>query len=82
MYKTGCSGLVHWDDPEGWDEKGCGRGVQGGDTGTLMADSCQCMAKPLHFCKVINSPPPKKKQQLEQEGINGEDENKDTMILT
>ena len=19
MYETGCSGLVHWDDPEGWD---------------------------------------------------------------
>ena len=22
MYETGCSGLVHWDDPEGWDEEG------------------------------------------------------------
>ena len=22
------SGLVHWDDPEGWDEKGGGRGIQ------------------------------------------------------
>ena len=19
MHETGCSGLVHWDDPEGWD---------------------------------------------------------------
>ena len=27
-----CSGLVHWEDPEGWD-------------GEHMADSCQCMAK-------------------------------------
>ena len=25
-YETGCSGLVHWDDPEGWDGKGGGRG--------------------------------------------------------
>ena len=25
---TGCSGLVHWDDPEGWDGEGGGRGVQ------------------------------------------------------
>jgi len=25
MNETGCSGLVHWDDPEGWDEKGGGR---------------------------------------------------------
>ena len=22
---TGCSGLVHWDDPERWYGKGCGR---------------------------------------------------------
>ena len=22
MHETGCSGLVHWDDPEGWDGKG------------------------------------------------------------
>ena len=27
---TGCSGLVHWDDPEGWDGEGGGRGVQDG----------------------------------------------------
>ena len=25
---TGCLGLVHWDDPEGWYEEGGGRGVQ------------------------------------------------------
>ena len=29
MHDTGCSGLVHWDDPEGWDGEGGGRGVQG-----------------------------------------------------
>ena len=28
MHDTGCSGLVHWDDPEGWYGDGCGRGVQ------------------------------------------------------
>ena len=28
MHETGCSGLVHWDDPEGWDEEGSGRRVQ------------------------------------------------------
>ena len=22
MYETECSGLVHWDDPEGWDGEG------------------------------------------------------------
>ena len=25
-----------------------------GDTCTPMADSCQCMAKPLQYCKVIS----------------------------
>ena len=28
MHETGCSGLVQWDYPEGWDGEGCGRGVQ------------------------------------------------------
>ena len=27
MHETGCSGLVHWDDPEGWDGEGDGKGV-------------------------------------------------------
>ena len=31
MHDTGCSGLVHWDDPEGWDGQGGGRGVQDGE---------------------------------------------------
>ena len=55
MHETGCSGLVHCDDPEGWDEESGGRGVQDGEHPcTLMADSCQCMAKPLQYCKVIS----------------------------
>ena len=28
MDDTGCSGLVHWDDPEAWDREGDGRGIQ------------------------------------------------------
>ena len=28
MQDTGCSGLVHWDDPEGWDGEESGRGIQ------------------------------------------------------
>ena len=28
MHDTGCSGLVSWDDPEGWEGEGVGRGVQ------------------------------------------------------
>ena len=28
---SGCLGLVHWDDPEGWYRAGGGRGVQDGE---------------------------------------------------
>ena len=45
MHDTGCSGLVHWDDPEGWDGEGDGRGFRMGNTCTPMADSYKCMAK-------------------------------------
>ena len=31
MQDTGCLGMVHWDDPEGWDGEGSGRGVQDGE---------------------------------------------------
>ena len=53
MRDTRCSELVHWDDPEGWEEEGGGRGFRMGNTCTSMADSCQCMAKP-QYCKVIS----------------------------
>ena len=50
MHDTGCSGLVHWDDPEGWDGEGDGRGVQDGEH--MNTCSCQCMAKPIQCCKL------------------------------
>ena len=28
MHDTEYTGLVHWDDPEGWDGEGRGRGIQ------------------------------------------------------
>ena len=31
MHDTGCLGLVHWDDPEGWDREVGGKGVQDGE---------------------------------------------------
>ena len=46
--------LVHWDDPEGWDGEGGRRGVQDGQHMYTIADSCQCVAKPLQYCKVIS----------------------------
>ena len=32
MHETGYSGLVHWDDPEGWDGEGGGRRGSGWGT--------------------------------------------------
>ena len=32
MHDTGCLGLVHWDDPEGWYGEGGGRRVSGWET--------------------------------------------------
>ena len=37
---TGCLGLVHWDDPEGWYGEVGGRGFRMGNTCTPVADSC------------------------------------------
>ena len=31
MHEIGCSELLHWDDPEGWDGEGDGRGIQDGE---------------------------------------------------
>ena len=45
MHETGCSGLVHWDDPRDGMGREVGGGFRMGDTCTHMADSCQCMAK-------------------------------------
>jgi len=40
MHETGHSKPGYWDNPEGWDGEGGGRGVQDGDICTPMADLC------------------------------------------
>ena len=40
MHDTGCLGLVHWDDPEGWDGEGGGMGFRMGFTCVPVEDSC------------------------------------------
>ena len=41
MHDTGCLGLVHWDDPEGWyGEGGMRGGFRMGNMCIPMADSC------------------------------------------
>ena len=54
MHGTRWSGLVHWDDPEGWYGEEGGRGFRIGDTCTPVVDSCWCMEKSTQYCKVIS----------------------------
>ena len=54
MHETGCSALVHLNDPEGWDGEGGGRGFRMGIICTRMVDSYQCMAETTIYCKVIS----------------------------
>ena len=44
-----CSGLVHWEDPEGLGGEGGGGVIGMGNTCRSMADSCQCMTKPTEM---------------------------------
>ena len=43
-----------------------GGGFRMGNTCTPMADSCQCMAKPIQYCKVISLQLKKKKEMRVQ----------------
>ena len=50
MHDTGCFGLVHWDDPEGWyGERG---GFRIGNTCIPVADPFRYLAKLIQYCKV------------------------------
>ena len=71
MHETGCSGLVHWDDPEGWDGEGGGRGVQGGGTHVhpwLM--HVNVWQKPPQYYKVISLQLKKKKKTVNLYSLN------------
>ena len=50
-----CSGLVHWEDPEGWDGEGGEKGGSGWGTHVnpwlIRVNVCQ---KPLQYCKVTS----------------------------
>ena len=50
-----CLGLVHWDDPEGWDGEGGGRGGSGWGTHVNpWLIHVNVWQKPLQYCKVIS----------------------------
>ena len=54
MHETGCSGLVHWDDPEGWDGEGGERGLQDGEHVYTCGGFMSMYGKPIQYCKVIS----------------------------
>ena len=54
MHETGCSGLVHWMTLRDRMGRELGGAFRIGNTCTPVADSCQCMAKPPQYCKVIS----------------------------
>ena len=52
MHETGYSRLMHWDDPEGWDGEGSGRGVQDGQHMWLI--HVNVWQKPSQYYKAIH----------------------------
>ena len=51
---TGCLGLVHWDEPEGWYGEGGGSGVQNGEQMYTCGWFKLRYGKTNTICKVIN----------------------------
>ena len=50
MHDTGCLGLVHWDDPEGWNGGEEGGGFRMGNTCVPVADSFWYLANLIQLC--------------------------------
>jgi len=51
MHDTGCSELVHWDDPEGWYGEGGGRRVQDGEHMYTCGGFILIFGKTIQFVK-------------------------------
>ena len=56
MHDTGCLGLGHWDDPEGWNGEGGGRRVQDGEHMYTRGGFMSSMAKTIAALS-SNQPP-------------------------
>ena len=54
MQATGCLGLMHWDDPEGWYGEGGGRASGLGTRVHPWQIHVDVLAKPIQYCKVKN----------------------------
>ena len=65
MRETGCSGLIHWDDPDWWDVEGSGRGGSGWGTHVNpWLIHINVWQKPLQYCKLISLQLKLKKKNL------------------
>ena len=51
-YRVLGAGALEWPRGMGWGERW--EGVQDGEHMYTMVDSCQCMAKPMKYCKLKN----------------------------
>ena len=54
MHEAGCSGLVPWDDPEGWDGEGGGGGSEWGTHVHPWLTDVNVWQNPLQYYKVIS----------------------------
>ena len=54
MHKTSARAWCTGKTPRDRVEREVGGGIRMGNTCKSMADSCQCMTKPLQYCKVIS----------------------------
>ena len=61
MQETGCLGLVHWDNPEGWYGEGGRRGVQEWELMYTRGGFMLIMAKPIQYFKVKRKKKERKK---------------------
>ena len=67
IHDTGCLGLVHWDDPEGWYREGGGRGVQDGEHVYTHGGFMSMYGNIVKFKNKIN----KKKKGKKKEKLKG-----------
>ena len=70
MHDTGCLGLVHWDDPEGWYGKGGGRRVQDGEHMYTCGRFILIFGKPIQYCKVKLNKIKRKKTKQNKSWLN------------
>ena len=54
MHDTGCLGLMHWDNPEGWYRERGERRVQDGEYVYTCGTFMLLYGKPIQYCKLKN----------------------------